>query len=185
MLMGRASDGAITAEYGLGRLSTRALGPTLALAFEGAQLGSFLSAEPALAPYRLDESVDIVAAVMIGDLVIGLDVLDRTDLDRVLDEIDFRVGPAGMIDIAGQIAPGGAVDRPAVVDLEQIPGVHDFGVFGADLLAAIPDNERALLDRGAGEEAEPRLGSANPKMTRRRQSRRHDVRICVGMGDAR
>jgi hypothetical protein len=63
------------------------------------------------------------------------------NLDHVLDEIDFRVGPAGRIDIAGQIAPGGAIDRPAVVDLEQIPGVHDIGVFSADLLAAIPDNE--------------------------------------------
>src|SRR4051812_22175557 len=104
-------------------VSTRAPGPTLALALalEGTQLGPLPGAEFALATYRLDESVDIVAAVVIGDLVIGLDVLDRTDLDHVLDEIDFRVGPAGMIDIAGQIAPGGAIDRPAVVDLEQIP----------------------------------------------------------------
>src|SRR4051812_49112708 len=148
-------------------VSTRAPGPTLALALEGTQLGPLPGAEFALATYRLDESVDIVAAVVIGDLVIGLDVLDRTDLDHVLDEIDFRIGPAGVIDIAGQIAPGGAVDRPAVVDLEQIPGVHDLGVFGADLLAAIPDNESALLDRSAGEEAEPGLGSADPKMTRR------------------
>src|SRR3954465_12292618 len=134
-------------------ISTRAPGPTLALAFEGAQLGPLPGAEFALATDRLDESVDVVAAVVIGVLVIGLDVLDRTDLDHVLDEIDFRVGPAGMIDIAGDIAPAGAVDRPAVVDLEQIPGVHDFGVFGTDLLSAIPDNKGALLDRGAGEEA--------------------------------
>jgi hypothetical protein len=71
-----------------------------------------------------------------------------------------------MIDIAGPIASAGTIDRPAIVDLEQISSVERFGVFSADLLAAISDNELALLDRGASEQAEPRLGSADPKMTR-------------------
>jgi hypothetical protein len=74
MLKGRANDGVTTAGYGLGRLSTRAPGPTFALAFEGTQLGPLAGAEFALATDRLDESVDVVAAVVIGDLVIGLDV---------------------------------------------------------------------------------------------------------------
>lgn len=134
---------------------------------ERAQLGSLFSAEFALATDCLDKGVDIVAAIVIGDFVTGLDVLDRTDLDHVLHEIDFGVRPAGMIDIAGLIASAGTIDRPAIVDLEQISSVERFGVFSADLLAAIPDNELALLDRGAGEEAEARLGSTNPKMTRR------------------
>jgi hypothetical protein len=72
-----------------------------------------------------------------------------------------------MIDISGLISPVGPIDRPAIVELKQISGVELLGVFGADLLAAIPDNELALLDRGASEEAEPRLGSPDPKMTRR------------------
>ena len=141
--------------------------PTLAFALERAQLGSLPGASLALAAHVPDESVEIIAPIVIGDLVPGLDVLDRPNLDHVLDKIDFRVRPAGMIDIAGPIASAGAVDGPAIVDLEQIAGVELFGVLGADLLAAISNDELALLDRGASKEAQAGLGSADPKMTRR------------------
>ena len=80
---------------GPGSPASRALSP-------GSLLGSALSPLPgsllrtwqALAAHRLDECRDIVTPVVIRDLVAGLDVLDGPDLDRLLDEIDFRVRPA-------------------------------------------------------------------------------------------
>ena len=64
----------------------------------GAPFGSFLGplarARQALATDRLDEGLDVVAAVMVGDFVSRLDVLDGADLDRMLDEIDLGIGPA-------------------------------------------------------------------------------------------
>src|SRR5260221_5237287 len=43
-------------------------------------LGAFLGASPALATHGLDEGVEIIAAIVIRDLVTGLDILDRPDL---------------------------------------------------------------------------------------------------------
>src|SRR5262249_45490540 len=58
------------------------------------QLGPLSGASPALASGVLDKGVEIVAPVMIRDLVAGLDVLDRADLDHVFDEIHLRIGSA-------------------------------------------------------------------------------------------
>src|SRR2546423_10012859 len=59
----------------------------------GAVFGSFLGplahAGEALATERLDEGVHVVAAVMVGDFVFRLDVLDGADFDRMLDEINL------------------------------------------------------------------------------------------------
>src|SRR5262249_4018031 len=58
------------------------------------QLGPLSGASHALAADLLDKGVEIIAPVMIRDLVARLDVLDRADLDHVFDEIDLRVWPA-------------------------------------------------------------------------------------------
>jgi hypothetical protein len=84
---------------------------------------------------------------VIRDLVTGLDVLDRTDLDYVFHEIGFRIR------------------SPARVDLEQVAGIELVGDFGANLPVA--NDELPLFDRDAGEETKPGLGSADTKVTRR------------------
>jgi len=58
------------------------------------ELGPLSGASPALAAELLDEGVEIIASVIIRDLVARLDVLDRADLDHVFDEIHFRIRPA-------------------------------------------------------------------------------------------
>ena len=72
---------------------------------------------------------------MIRDLIAGLDVLDRPNLDDVFDEIDLGIRSARMIDIARPVSAAGPVDRPAVVDLEQVPGIEMLG-FGSGYLPA-------------------------------------------------
>jgi hypothetical protein len=67
---------------------------------------------------------------VIGDLVTGLDVLDRANLDDVFYEIDFRIGPAGMIDIARPISTARAVDRPTAVNLKKVAIIDFVGLFG-------------------------------------------------------
>ena len=132
-----------------------------------AHLGAFLGTRPAFAANFLDEGIEIIAAIVIGDLVPGLDVLDRTNLDRVFHEINFGIRSARMIDIARPVSAAGAVDGPAAVDLEEIAGIELVGDFGSNLPPAVANDELALPDWDAGEETQPSFGSADPKMTRR------------------
>jgi hypothetical protein len=78
-----------------------------------------------------------------------------------------RVRPAGMVNVAGAILPTGAVDRPARIDLEQVPRIELVGGVGAHLPAGVADDELALLDRDAGEKAQTSLGSTDPEVARR------------------
>src|SRR5215831_3119557 len=130
-------------------------------------LGAFLGASPALATHGLDEGVEIIAAIVIRDLVTGLDILDRPDLDHVFHEIGFGIRSTGMIDVARPIPAVGAVDGPARVDLEHVAGIELVGGFTANLPAAVANDELPLLDCDTGEETQPRFGSADPKVTRR------------------
>lgn len=132
-----------------------------------AHLGAFLGTRPAFAANFLDEGIEIISAIVIGDLVPGLDVLDRTNLDRVFHEINFGVRSARMIDIARPVSAAGAVDGPAAVDFEEIAGIELVGDFGSNLPPAVADDELALPDWDAGEETQPSFGLADPKMTRR------------------
>ena len=104
---------------------------------------------------------------MIGDLIPGFDVFDRPDLDHVFDEINFGVGPAGMVDVARPVSAAGAVDRPAGVDFEKIAGIELVGDLGRNLAADVANDELSLLDRDPGEETQPSFGLADPEMARR------------------
>jgi hypothetical protein len=70
-----------------------------------------------------------------------------------------------MIDVAGEIAPGRAVDGPAAVDLEQIfvgaAAVDFLRDLGRDAAADIFDDQLALRNVLRGEQAEPGLGAAD------------------------
>src|SRR5262245_41449391 len=105
----------------------------------------------------LDESVEVVAAVVVGDLITRVDGPDRADQDLVLFDIRFSVRPAGMVDVAGDILAARAVDGPAIVDLEQIFGIELVGDPVVQLLAAIADDEASPADQLGGEKAEAGL----------------------------
>lgn len=131
-----------------------------------AHLGAFLGTRPAFAANFLDEGIEIIAAIVIGDLVPGLDVFDRTNLDRVFHEINFGIRSARMIDIARPVSAVGPVDRPAVVDLEQVPGIEMLGFGGGYLPADVSDDELSLFDRHQRKQAKAGPGAGDPKMSR-------------------
>jgi hypothetical protein len=117
-----------------------------------AHLGAFLRTRPAFAANFLDERIEIIATIVIGDLVAGLDVLDRSDLDGVFHEVDFGIRSARMIDIARAVSAAGAVNGPAAVDLEEIACIELVGDFGSNPPPAVANDELTLLDWDAGEE---------------------------------
>src|SRR5215813_5325373 len=145
--------------------SSRTLGPTPRS--PRTDLGAFLGASPALATHGLDEGVEIIAAIVIRDLVPWLDILDRTDFDHVLHEIGFGIRSARMVDVARAVPAVGAVDGPARVDLEQVAGIELVGGFGTNLPAAVANDELTLFDRDAREQTKPGLRSTDAKVTRR------------------
>ena len=108
-----------------------------------------------------DESVEIIPAVIVGDLVARLDGLDRADDDRVLFDIGLGVRPARVIDVARDVAAGGTVDGPAAIHLEQILGPELIGLLGGDQPTRIVRDEVAFLERLHREQAEPGLRAAN------------------------
>ena len=60
----------------------------------GALLRFLPRARKASASGGLDESFDIIATVVVRDLVAGVDIPDCPNLDHMSDEIDFGVRPA-------------------------------------------------------------------------------------------
>ena len=109
----------------------------------------------------LNIGIEIVAAVIVGDLVARIDRLDRGDQDLALLHIGFGVRPAGVVDVARDVLAARSVDGPTGVDLEQILGVKlvrdPVGQHAAD----VPDNEASPADQLGGEEAQARLGTTD------------------------
>src|SRR5262249_2198732 len=139
------------------------LQPLLA-ALGGAQLGPpflapLLDALVALAADRLEEAVEIVAAVVVGDLIARLDVLDRTDDHhaalaaegaRPADHIGFGIRPAGMVGIARRIAAARPVHGPAAVELVHVARaarLQAVRLLVGDAAALVFGDNGALLDR--------------------------------------
>src|SRR5262249_21207020 len=98
--------------------------------------------------------IEIVAAVIVGDLVARMDGLDRADQNLALLHIGFGVRPAGMVDIARDVLAARSVDGPTGVDLEKVLGVEPVGRSGGPHAAGVPDNEASLADQLGGEEAQ-------------------------------
>src|SRR5882672_7794240 len=100
----------------------------------------------------LDERIEIVAAVIVGDLVARIDGLDRADQDLALLHIGFGVWPAGMVDVARDVLAARSVDSPTGVDLEQILGVKLVRDLVGQHAADVPDDEASPADQLGGEE---------------------------------
>src|SRR4051794_16579756 len=88
----------------------------------GALLLALLFARRAFAADRLQVGFEIVGAVVVIDLLAGLDLLDGADEDLALARFDvgFRVRPAGVVDVAGDVLAHRTVDGPAAVEFKQI-----------------------------------------------------------------
>src|SRR5262245_38499535 len=127
-----------------------------AVALALAQFAPLFPALVALAALRLDEAVEVVLAVVVGDLVARRDILHRRDQDLALHDVGFGVRPAGMVDVARGVAARGTIDGPAAVDLEEVAVVELVGDLVGEATAPVLDDEVALVDRLGREQAKTR-----------------------------
>jgi len=121
----------------------------------------------ALAAVLLDEGVEIVAAVVVGDLVARVDGPDRADQNLVLLDIGFGVRLAGMVDVAGDVPAARAVGGSTVVDLGQVLGIELVRDPVGQLLAGIVDDEASSTNELGGEKAEAGFRATNTKRSTR------------------
>ena len=84
-------------------------------------------------------------------------------MDLAIDLVGNRIGLARMIDVAGGVAPNGAVERPARVQVEQISVLAIVRVFPQNALAAIFDDELAPADGRLGEKSQPGARPGDPE----------------------
>src|SRR5215211_1135383 len=126
----------------------------------------FLDALFALAAVWLDEPADIVAAVIIGDLLARFDVLDGTDEDLALARVGLAIRPARMIGVASDVLAARPVNGPAAVELVKILGVfrlHRLRLLVVETASGIFDDEGMLRDRFGSEQTEAGAGAADTK----------------------
>src|SRR6185437_590709 len=130
-------------------------------AFErGAAFARLAGAPPAAAAAfavrSSDDVLEIVDAVIVGDFLARLDVAQRADEHPVLDVVYFRIGIAGMVEIARYIAARRAVDGPAAVDFVKVKVAARLdlvGFLGGELAAFVFGDPEILADRSGGEQA--------------------------------
>src|SRR5262249_49400031 len=131
----------------------------------GPLLLPLLLAGVAFAANRLQIRLEVVGAVIVADFLARFDVLDRADENLALagPDVAFRVGLAGVVDIAGDVRAHPAIAGPAVVEFEQI-FVFDLVVFFLLRIQKRPeiaDDPGPLLDRLGGEQAQSGTGTAD------------------------
>ena len=85
-----------------------------------ARLGPFVAAFVTFAAAASDHVVEVIGAVVVGDLVARLDVLDGAQEYAVADLVGFGIRPAGMVGVAAEIPASGTIDGPAAIDLIEI-----------------------------------------------------------------
>src|SRR5205807_9692686 len=83
-------------------------------------LGAPPAAAAALAARLADDVVQVILAVIIGDLFARLDRPERVHKHAALTDGHVRIRIAGMVEVARDIAARRAVDGRAAVHLEQV-----------------------------------------------------------------
>ena len=141
-----------------------------------------LAAGQAAAALLLDEVIEIIAAVIVGDLLARRDGARglEDDLPAPADE-GLRVRPAGVVHVARHVVARRAVDHPTAVELEHVAGAALLELLRGvrrDAPAAIARDVRGLLDQLGRKQAESGLGTADAEF-----ARRHRVRLAVGSVD--
>src|SRR5215468_10807733 len=126
-----------------------------------AQHQLLLMAGGAPAAAILDEGIEIVAAIIVGDLVARMDRLDRGNQDLAFLDISLGVRPAGVVDVARDVLAARSIDGPTGVDLEQILGVKLVRDLVGQHAAGIADYEASFADQLGGEKAKACFGTTD------------------------
>jgi hypothetical protein len=116
-------------------------------------------------PFGLDEQLEILLAIVVGDLLARFDRLDGAQDHLAPLERALRIRAAGVVCIAADVGAYRAVDGPAIVDLEHVAARAVFSRAWLRALECAPgifDDERAALDRRSREQAKSGRGAADP-----------------------
>jgi hypothetical protein len=160
-----ALGGASTDEYTASSVrSSPAIGPSALGAGLRTCSGSLLPTLVAFAATTRDDIHEIVATVIVGNLVACPDVLDGAYDDLVADRIGLGIGPARMIGVTSEVPSACSIDRPTAVDLVEIavaPCLELLRLLGRELAAFVFDYEGSLPDRLRREKAKAGAGAAD------------------------
>jgi hypothetical protein len=129
-----------------------------------ARLGPLVAAFVTFASATSDHVVEVIGAVVVGDLVARLDVLDRTQEHAVADLVGFDVRPAGVVGVAAEIAASRTIDGPAAIDLIEIAVATRLKLLCLvirQFAALVLDDTGAFADRLGGKQSQPRPGAAD------------------------
>lgn len=91
-----------------------------------------------------DVFVEILLAVVVGELFTGLDDAAGVHEDFVAFDFDFTVWPAGVVDVPGSVLSCGAVDGFAVAELEEIFPTNTIRFVFRHDIAPVLNDESAL-----------------------------------------
>lgn len=107
--------------------------------------------------HRFDDLLEVVFAVVKGDLLAGSDTTLGFDKDRVLlvREFGISVRAAAVVDIAADVRAILPIEGPGVVQGEEIFAAASVGFFSRDLLAGVFDDLLILGVVARGEEPKP------------------------------
>ncbi len=111
-----------------------------------------------------DVFVEIVLAVVVGELFAEFDDAAGVDEDFVAFDFDFAVWPAGVIDVPGSVLSCGAVDGFAVAELEEIFPTNTIRFVFCDDIAPVLNDESALGNSFVRKHAKSRRSAFYGKM---------------------
>ena len=132
-------------------------------------LGAPAPAARAFAVRAADHVLQVIGAVIVGDLLARLDVAQGFDEDAAAPDDRFGVGITGMVEVARDIPARGAVDGAVGADLVKVAVAAPlglFGVFQVENAARVFGDPGALLDGAGGEQAEPGVRAAKTEGAR-------------------
>lgn len=100
----------------------------------------------------LNDSLEVVCTVVIGQLLAGSDLFFSIDKNTsfIFVEFWFAVWFAAVVDVTSDVFSAGTVDGPVVVEFEEVFATAPLCFVIADSFASVFDHEVTLLKRRGG-----------------------------------
>ena len=104
---------------------------------------------------RLDKIVEVLFAVVIGELLTGSDVPLRVDIYFSAHNVGFAIRSAGMVHIAGTVLPRRAVYNLLLAHLKEVPTALFVRRLTGEYDTVVLNNKIAALYVAFGVQSEP------------------------------
>ena len=108
-----------------------------------------------LHPIGTNDVVEVLLAVVVGQLLARLDVAAGVDEDFLSPCARLAVRPAGVVDVAADVLPARPVDDPPRVHLEEVAAALAVRLLGREKPAGVLHHELSLREGDPREQAQP------------------------------